>query len=200
MQHNIAQRKNFIDIFLAKNQQLNLSAIRDAEGVFIKHICDAIELQEIEKKLNIQLFQNNNQVIDIWTGGGIPLLPLACIYPQVQFTWLDSVRKKTEAVLDMAQKMNLKNVQVIWSRAEEFKWSQYDSLTARAVAFSDMLFKRTYGLVKKWWYFILYKMFSEEEESRLDNYVLQKKMHYISKHYYKLFDDDIQRVIYVIQK
>lgn len=200
MKPQIQDRQNFIDVFLAKNQQLNLSAIRDVDGVFVKHICDAIQLKTVEKQLGIQVLQDGNKVLDVGTGGGIPLLPLACMYPQVQFTWLDSVRKKTEAVLDMAQSMELQNVQVIWSRAEEFKWWQYDCLTARAVAFSDILFKRTYSLVKKWWYFILYKMFSEEEESRLDSYVLQKKMSYISKHYYKLFDDDIQRVIYVIQK
>jgi hypothetical protein len=43
-------------------------------------------------------------------------------------------------------------------------------------------------------------MFSEDEEARLDSYVMQKKMSMMRKHYYKLFDDDIQRVIYVIKK
>lgn len=38
-----ADWQSFIDVFLAKNAQLNLSAIRDAEGVFVKHICDALE-------------------------------------------------------------------------------------------------------------------------------------------------------------
>jgi len=38
-----ADWQSFIDVFLAKNAQLNLSAIRDPEGVFVKHICDALE-------------------------------------------------------------------------------------------------------------------------------------------------------------
>jgi 16S rRNA (guanine527-N7)-methyltransferase len=190
----------YIDVFLLKNQQLNLSAIRDADGVFVKHVCDALEVQVLEKQMETLLFTRGIQVLDVGTGGGIPLLPLALAYPNVHFTGLDSVRKKTEAVQDMATILSVKNVSLVWSRAEEYKHEPYDILTARAVAFSDQLFKRCYWLVKKWWYFILYKMFSEQEEARLDSYISQKKMTMIRKHYYKLFEDDIQRVIYVVKK
>lgn len=50
---NILQsdRQHFIDTFLAKNAQLNLSSIRDEEGVFVKHICDALELQVVDKQI-----------------------------------------------------------------------------------------------------------------------------------------------------
>ena len=54
-------RQQFIDIFLAKNKELNLSAIRDAEGVFVKHISDALELNKIWK------FEDGQQVIDVGT-------------------------------------------------------------------------------------------------------------------------------------
>lgn len=40
-------RQQFIDIFLAKNKELNLSAIRDADGVFVKHVSDALELNNV---------------------------------------------------------------------------------------------------------------------------------------------------------
>lgn len=189
-------RQKFIDVFMTKNAQLNLSAIRDAEGIFVKHICDSLELTKITE---IQWLIEWKNIIDVGTWWWIPLLPLATIYPTAHFTWLDSVRKKTEAVTDMAQQLWLSNVSMVWSRAEEYT-KEYDIMTARAMAFSDSLFKWTYHLVKKWWLFILYKMFSEEEETRLDSYVMQRKMTMLHKHYYKLFDDDIQRVIYVIKK
>lgn len=188
-----ATRQQFIDVFLAKNKELNLSAIRDADGVFMKHVLDALE---VDKKIS---FKAGTSIIDVGTGGGIPLLPLAISHPDVQFTGLDSVRKKTEAVADMARELGLKNVKMIWSRAEEHK-IQYDILTARAVAFSDKLFNWTYQLVKPQGLFILRKMFSEEEESRLDSYCMQRKMTMLHKHYYKLFEEDIQRVIYIIQQ
>ena len=194
------QWNRFIETFIAKNTELNLSAIRSADDIFVKHICDALQLQALEKQEWHRFFQAWDAVIDVGTGGGIPLLPLAITYPDVHFTGLDSVRKKIDAVADMAQKLGISNVETIWSRAEDYEYGQYDVMTARAVAFSDKLFKWTYTLVKKWWLFILYKMFSEEEESRLDSYVAQRKMTMLHKHYYKLFDDDIQRVLYIIKK
>lgn len=54
-------RQQFIDIFLAKNTELNLSAIREAEGVFTKHVSDALELTKIRK------FEDGQQVIDVGT-------------------------------------------------------------------------------------------------------------------------------------
>ncbi len=188
-----SQRQQLIDTFLAKNKEINLSAIRDAEGVYSKHILDSIELDKI-----FPIAQGLN-VIDVWTWWWFPLLPLATIYPNSTFTWLDSVRKKTEAVKEIANELGLKNVSLVWARAEDYR-EQYDILTARAMAFSDQLFKWTYHLVKKWGYFILYKMFSEQEESWLDSYVMQRKMTMTHKHYYKLYEEDIQRVIYVIKK
>jgi 16S rRNA G527 N7-methylase RsmG len=53
--------KKFIDVFLAKNQELNLSAIRDPEGVYIKHVLDALELKKIFQ------FSDGQRVIDVGT-------------------------------------------------------------------------------------------------------------------------------------
>ncbi len=78
-------RQQFIDAFLVKNSQLNLSAIRDAEGIFVKHVCDALELTKIAD-IDTILSQPGIGVIDVGTGGGIPLLPLASHYTQTQFT------------------------------------------------------------------------------------------------------------------
>lgn len=186
-------RQQFIEVFLAKNAELNLSAIRDADGVFMKHVCDALELSKIWE------FTDGQEVIDVGTGGWIPLLPLAMAYPNVNFTGLDSVRKKTSAIEDMAQKLGLRNVDVVRSRAEQHK-KQYDVLTARAMAYIDDLMTWCYHLVKKWGYFILYKMWSEEEEAAIDAACERYKLAFEKQHMYKLFDDDIQRVIYIIKK
>lgn len=191
MQKN--DRKQFIDVFVAKNQQLNLSAIRDADGVFVKHVSDAIELNTIWK------FEDGQEVIDVGTGGWVPLLPLAITNPNTRFTWLDSVKKKTVAIMEMAQALGLDNVEVVRSRAEQHK-KQYDILTARAMAYIDDLMTWTYHLVKKWGYFILYKMRSEEEEAAIDSVCERYKLAFEKQHMYKLSDDDIQRVIYIVKK
>lgn len=185
--------KKFIDIFLAKNQELNLSAIRDADGIYTKHILDAIEIKKIFQ------FPDGARVIDVWTGWWIPLLPLAHEFPHVNFTWLDSVRKKTEAVADIAKQLWLLNVNVIWSRAEDHQ-AQYDILTARAMTYIDNLLLRCSHLVKKWWYFVLYKMYSEDEDKHITHLTHTYRLTIERKHLYTLFPWDIQRVIYILKK
>lgn len=88
-------REKLTQIFLEKNQQLNLSAIRDPEGVRIKHIQDSLML------LETKIIQPGMLVIDVGTGGGFPLMPLALSYPETKFLGIDSVRKKTLAVNEM---------------------------------------------------------------------------------------------------
>lgn len=136
-------RQQLIDVFIEKNSQLNLSAIRDADGVFIKHICDALELERVF------MLEKEKSLIDIGTGGGFPLLPIAITNPEITCVGIDSVRKKTIAVNDMIATLGLKNAQVVRTRIEEYKGRSFDYLTARAVAYVDQLLDRSYHLVKK---------------------------------------------------
>ena len=189
----ISQRKKFIDIFLEKNKEINLSAIRDADWVYIKHILDSLELNKI-----FPLVDWTN-IIDVWTGGWFPLLPLAITHPHVHFTWLDSVRKKTEAVTDMAKKLWIKNVSMVWLRAEDFDW-KFDILTARAMSYIDNLLLRCNHIVKKGWYFVFYKMHSEDEDKHVTQLCHTYRLTMKYKHIYTLFPWDIERVIYVLKK
>lgn len=188
-----ADWQSFIDVFLAKNAQLNLSAIRDAEGVFVKHICDALEW------VNAFPFPEGVSVIDVWTGGWVPLLPLATYYPHIQFTGLDSVRKKVAAVQEMADTLGLQNVKTVRARAEDHK-QQYDILTARAMSSAENLFARCFHLVKKGGYFMLYKMYTEDEDDMLYSLAGGKGLTFVQEYFYTLYEWDIQRVIYVFQK
>ena len=156
--------KRLIEIFLQKNTELNLSAIRDKEWVQLKHIQDSLKL------LETWLFQPWKLVIDLWTGSGFPLMPLAISCPESQFLGIDSVKKKT------------------------------DIITARAVAYSDKLLKRSYSLIKNWGYFLFMKQ--KEDEERKILLELCKKYHLsLEKEVeYSLFEGDIQRVIYVLRK
>lgn len=187
-------RDQLIDIFLEKNWKLNLSAIRDTEGVRIKHIQDSLEL------LKLWVFQSGMMVSDIGTGGGFPLMPLAISLPEVEFLGMDSVKKKTVAVNEMLAELGVKNAKVIWTRIEEYDGELFDIVTARAVAYSDKLLKWAFPLLKKWGRLLLMKEVKPEERSLILN--LCKKYHLLleQEHYYQLFEWDIQRVIYVLKK
>ncbi len=184
-------REKLIEVFLEKNSQINLSAIRDADGVLIKHIHDSIELNSI---FQLEKWQT---VCDVWTGGWFPLLPLAMTNPDVAFIGVDSVWKKVRAINDMIKSLELKNVRALPLRAEEYK-TQFDVVTARAVAHVDKLLPWVNRLIKTWWCLVLYKQVSEEERKSL--LILCRRFHLMleKEHEYELAW--MKRVIYVLRK
>jgi len=187
------KRDLLVETFLDYNSKINLSAIRTEDEVYTKHILDTLELKEILH------FKPRTKVVDIWTGGGFPLLPLAIENPEIKFTGIEARRKKVNAVNKIISDLDIKNTKVLRHRIEEFRWT-FDYLTARAVGYVDKLLDRSRNLVRKWWYFILYKQKSEEELETLNKICQQKKLKLITTHEYSLFEGDIDRVIYILQK
>lgn len=180
--------------FLEKNKQINLSAIRDEEWVMIKHIQDSLEL---EKLIERKKWMN---IADIWTWWWFPLMPLAISHPECNFVWIDSVRKKTIAVWEILDELNIKNVEMMRTRIEDIKNQTFDLVTARAVAYSDKILNRATPLIKKGWRIALMKQVNSEEKIVLLNESKKRKLTLEKEHFYKLFDWDIERVIYILKK
>lgn len=187
-------RDKLIQTFLEKNKQINLSAIRDEEWVRVKHIQDSLELEKIVD------WKEWMRIADIWTGGGFPLMPLAISHPECNFVWIDSVRKKTIAVWEILDELWIKNVEMMWSRIEDIKNQTFDLVTARAVAYADKLLNRATPLVKKWWMIALMKQINEEEKKVLLTVANKKNLTLEKEYKYKLFDWDIDRIIYLLKK
>lgn len=179
---------------MEKNKQINLSAIRDENWVMVKHIQDSLELEKI---INWKEWM---RIADIWTGWGFPLIPLAISHPECNFVWIDSVRKKTIAVWEILDELEVKNVEMMRTRIEELKNQTFDLVTARAVAYSDKLLNRATPLVKKWWRIALMKQVNDEEKIVLLNIANQKNLVLEKEYNYKLFEWDIDRVIYILRK
>lgn len=186
-------RNPLIKIFLEKNSQINLSAIRDEEGVRIKHIQDSLELNKVLK------LQKHRQVCDVWTGGGFPLLPLAISNPDVSFIGVDSVGKKVKAVNLIIEELWLKNVKALRLRAENYQ-TKFDVVTARAVAYMDKLLPQIIHLIRQGGHIALYKQFSEDEKKELLSLCKRFSLKLEKEHKYSLFDGDVERVIYVLKK
>ncbi len=187
-----------ISLFKDWNSKINLSAIRDDDWIKIKHIEDSL----VGNKILHNLFDKNDKILvcDVGTWSGFPLLPLAIENPNWDFISIESVKKKVNAVKDIAEKLGLKNIKFIWDRAEKVKNIKADVVTARAVAYIDKLLKFIYHLVKKWWYFVLYKLDSPEEYEDIKKMAKKYNLDIKIVEKYKLFPDDITRVIYVLQK
>ncbi|UFX83144.1 16S rRNA (guanine(527)-N(7))-methyltransferase RsmG [Candidatus Absconditicoccus praedator] len=185
--------EKLIKTFLEKNSQINLSAIKDEEGVRIKHIQDSLEINKI------LTFKPGSSIIDVGTGGGFPLIPMAISNPKCNFVGLDSKRKKIEAVNEIIEKLGIQNVYCKRGRAEQEK-QNFDYITARAVGYADKLLQQITHLTKKQGYIILYKQFDEEELEiiKKSSKKLNLKIH--KQHNYSLFENDINRVIYILKK
>ena len=187
-------RDKLIQTFLEKNKQINLSAIRDEEWVRVKHIQDSLELEKIIDRKEWM------RIADIWTGWWFPLMPLAISHPECNFVWIDSVRKKTIAVWEILERLGVKNVEMMRTRIEDIKNQTFDLVTARAVAYSDKLLNRATPLVKKWWKIALMKQANDEEKKILLDTAKKKKLVLEKEYNYKLFNEDIERVIYILSK
>lgn len=187
-------QQKLIEIFLEKNKQLNLSAIRDEEWVRVKHINDSLELEKvIERKAWMS-------IADVGTGGWFPLMPLALSHPECNFTGIDSVKKKTVAVWEILESMWAKNVNMHRWRMEELENQTFDLVTARAVAYADKIITRSYPIIKKWWKLALMKQENSEEKEILLKTAKKYKLELTTEHKYKLYEEDINRVIYILYK
>ena len=160
----------------------------------IKHIQDSLELEKIIE------WKKWMRIADIGTGGGFPLMPLAISHPECNFVWIDSVRKKTIAVWEILDELWVKNVEMMRTRIEDIKNQTFDLVTARAVTYADKLLNRAAPLIRKWWKIALMKQVNDEEKEVLLDVANQKKLVLEEEYNYKLFDWDIDRVIYILKR
>jgi 16S rRNA (guanine527-N7)-methyltransferase len=108
------------------NAQFNLSGIRDRPGMLRKHVLDSLTLQP---------YLRGERVADVGTGAGFPGLPLAIVNPLRRFTLIEATGKKARFVAQAAELIGCGNVQVVNSRAENYRPAElFDTVTARALA------------------------------------------------------------------
>jgi 16S rRNA (guanine527-N7)-methyltransferase len=194
------QRKTLIDQFISINSHTNLSAIRDPESIWVKHIQDSLEINKV------LTLKPGTTLCDVWTWGWFPLLPIAINNPEVQCIGIDSTQKKVNAINEMITALKIPNAQAIRTRAEDYnkkgvspiEW--FDYVTARAVGYIDKLLPRVHHLVKKWGRLILYKQYTPEESQDIVHFGKKYRFVVQKKHKYQLFEWDIQRIIYVLKK
>lgn len=121
-------------IYKEWNAQINVISRKDEGNFYLHHVLHSLAISKIID------FKPGTKILDIGTGGGFPGIPLAIIYPETEFTLVDSIGKKIKVVNEVASALGLKNVTGIHERVEKIPGC-YDFIVSRAVApLSDLLF------------------------------------------------------------
>jgi|TARA_R110001583_G_scaffold39851_6_gene127680 16S rRNA (guanine527-N7)-methyltransferase len=108
------------------NKAYNLTAIRDPEQMVTRHILDS---------LSIAPFMAAKHCLDVGTGAGLPGIPLAILFPEKQFSLLDSNGKKTRFLIEAKLQLKLTNISVHTDRVERFhSEALFDGIVSRAFA------------------------------------------------------------------
>jgi len=108
------------------NEKINVISRKDMDFLYEKHILHSLGIAKIME------FAPKTKVLDIGTGGGFPGIPLAILFPEAQFTLIDSIGKKITVVNEVAAGIGLENVTAIHGRAEKVK-EKFHFIVSRAV-------------------------------------------------------------------
>ncbi len=128
-----ARFARLLALLLARNRQVNLTAITDPGEVLVKHVLDSLTVEQVWTPTL------GERAMDIGAGAGFPGLPLAIRHPDAHITLNDSVRKKVAFIEEAIAALGLDNADAVWARAEELGQrpayrGRFDVALARAVA------------------------------------------------------------------
>jgi len=124
------------------NAQINVISRKDIDELYVKHILHSLAVAKV------QPFKQKAKILDIGTGGGFPGIPLAILFPETNFTLVDSIGKKIKVVDEVAKAIQLKNVAAIHTRAEKID-DTFDFIVSRAVTNMNDFVKWTKNKVAK---------------------------------------------------
>ncbi|MBE0648199.1 MAG: 16S rRNA (guanine(527)-N(7))-methyltransferase RsmG [Bacteroidales bacterium] len=135
------------------NEKINVISRKDINNLYLHHILHSLAIG-----LAIR-FTSHTHILDAGTGGGLPGIPLAILFPDVRFTLLDSIGKKIHVVAEISRELKLTNIEPVQNRLESMN-GMYHFVTGRAV--TDI----------RGFYHVARKIISREQKNKMQNGIL----------------------------
>ncbi len=122
----IEQFHALLPLYKEWNEKINVISRKDIDNLYAHHVLHSLAIAQYIR------WKPGTQILDFVTGGGIPGIPLAIMFPECNFKMIDGTGKKIKVVNAVAQAIGLKNVEAVHLRGEEEK-GKFDFVVSRAV-------------------------------------------------------------------
>ena len=138
----IEKFKQLEALYIYWNQRINVVSRKNINELYINHVLHSLAIAKI---IN---FENETKILDVGTGGGFPGIPLAILFPDCNFTLVDSIAKKIHVVDSIVDSLKLDNVRTSISRVESLN-TKHDFIVSRAVTNMSKFLNLTKGRIIK---------------------------------------------------
>ena len=122
------QFRQLDELYRDWNSKINVISRKDIDNLYVNHVLHSLAIATVVR------FRSGANILDLGTGGGFPGIPLAILFPDVQFHLIDGIAKKIRVCNEIVTALGLTNVKAEQKRAEELKKPMYDFVVTRAVA------------------------------------------------------------------
>jgi 16S rRNA (guanine527-N7)-methyltransferase len=141
-ENQLHQFEKLQDLYQDWNSKINVISRKDIDELYTRHVLHSLGIAKVIT------FKPNTKILDVGTGGGFPGIPLAILFPEVDFYLIDIIGKKIKVVNEVATALGLKNVKAEQMRAENVK-QDFDFIVSRAVTNMPDFVSWVSGKIKK---------------------------------------------------
>lgn len=196
-EEQLNQFEEYYNLLVEWNKKINLTRIIDKEEVYLKHFYDSATIVKVINLNEIDSF------CDFGTGAGFPGIVIKILFPKLNVTLVDSLKKRINFLNVVIEKLKLDKITTVHARIEDFareNREKFDLVTARAVASLPVLLEYATGLVKQDKYFVAMKANIESELEQSQNAQNLLHLRLINREEFLLPKENSVRNILLFQK
>jgi len=117
---------DYLDLLIKWNKAYNLTAVRDPNEMISRHLLDSLSIAP-------WVLPINGDFLDVGSGGGLPGVPLGIVFPEQNWTLVDSIGKKVRFLTQVKLQLGLNNLQALQTRIEQFQaGTAFNGIVSRA--------------------------------------------------------------------